>query len=317
MSTDLIGSGEAYTTKQAWWDDIPAIVSEAERGEVTNTAEIVTSVATLFDGLTLGGNTVTLTAASGDSFADHASKASNPLRYNETVGAAWSNSGNNTMLEINNDITISKLMWEKVNDYQRMVLLTSSGNAVTFSQMIFDGSCGNEHMLDSRNATYENCLFIDRGSDTAHATIISSGASVANNCTFIGIGSPTTRYGALQYPGSLVMTNCAFFGYATPFYDGTPTGSNNASDQATMFGTSNQASKTFANQFESTTTDFRLKSGADCINNGTSSGMPLTDIVGQSRSGNYDIGAWEFQAGGGGGSSIPNIVRHLRRQRMK
>jgi len=89
---NTIGTGGDYTLPQAWEDDCPANLVTADeiwRGEVLNQE---------FSGagnrLTISGQTtdetryVDLTAQAGASFADHADKLTNPLRYNSAVGAA-------------------------------------------------------------------------------------------------------------------------------------------------------------------------------------------------------------------------------------
>jgi autotransporter-associated beta strand protein len=57
----------------------------------------------------------------------------------------------------------------------------------------------------------------------------------------------------------------------------------------------------FNNASPTKASDFGLQSSSAAIDKGTSTGAPTTDIAGTTRSGSYDIGAWE--GSGGGGSS--------------
>jgi hypothetical protein len=115
--------------------------------------------------------------------------------------------------------------------------------------------------------------------------------------------SSTSGTGILgNYSPLPIIKNTAIFGFtnadsswnASSDYNGT-------SDSTLATGSNNQTSLTYANQFENTgataaNSDFRLKAGATLIDTGTSSGMPSVDIVNQTRSGSYDIGAWEVQS---------------------
>jgi hypothetical protein len=107
--------------------------------------------------------------------------------------------------------------------------------------------------------------------------------------------------GLLGGSGVSTITNCALYGFTNSSVDNTHfAGSNNSSNVAIGFGTSNQASKTYANQFQNTsdaTRDFREKAGADLFNTGVTdtTNAPI-DIAGTSRpqSTAYDIGCWEL-----------------------
>ena len=83
--------------------------------------------------------------------------------------------------------------------------------------------------------------------------------------------------------------------------------SNNLSSDASAPGASSLTSKTAANQFTSVgagTEDLRLKAGADAIDTGATLSAPYDyGIAGNARSGSFDIGADEYVAAGGGGST--------------
>ena len=130
------------------------------------------------------------------------------------------------------------------------------------------------------NAAFYNCTIVKPSDFTAStaAMVTAYGAETAVNCAFFGF----TNVGSGTY------TTC-YCDDASP-----PTGCTTV---------------TYANQFENTTMstrDFRLKTGADCIDNGTTNAEGSPSINGVARS-TYDVGAWEFVAAGGGGGSTHHI----------
>jgi hypothetical protein len=110
-----------------------------------------------------------------------------------------------------------------------------------------------------------------------------------------------------QGPGSLSVRNTAMFGYSG-ISNGSPTRNNNASDGTVPFGSSNQNALNFAAQFENAANDFRTKTGAALLANGTSTGTPSTDILGQTRPVSRSIGAHDIPGGGGGGASVGRLI---------
>lgn len=107
---------------------------------------------------------------------------------------------------------------------------------------------------------------------------------------------------------SFQLVNCAVFGFGSfaAANNGTHAGgSNNCSDNTIGFGTSNQASKTYANQFTSsvsTSLDLRTKTGADLIGNGAVDTTDIPsgiDFFGTSRGAAWDIGAFQVAAATG------------------
>lgn len=159
----------------------------------------------------------------------------------------------------------------------------SSGCSITNTVVIsFVGSAfyGNY----TNGLTFANCTFVSP-SDKSNANV---GININNQ-------SPT-------------ITNCAVFGFSGGFKggSGTPSGSNNASDLSTVgFGTSNQTSLTYANQFNSVTSsamDFRVKSGSSLPANGLTDTTDIpaaNDIFNQARGSSWTIGANQYSAGGG------------------
>jgi hypothetical protein len=111
-----------------------------------------------------------------------------------------------------------------------------------------------------------------------------------NNAT-----GPTVGFSASW--ANLTIKNSGSFGFPT-VSDGWASGNNNAASHAVPFGTSNQASLVYADQFEnpnagSGTHDFRLKTGSSMFGTGVDlSASVSTDITGTAFSVPYDIGVW-------------------------
>lgn len=311
--TKTIGTGGDYSTPQAWEDACPANLVTADqiwKGACLNQEFVATAAFTPI--VTIGGQTtdatryVELTAASGASFADHADKLSNPLRYDATKGAAFRITGNYVGV-----VSISTA-------YTRI-------NRLQINNASFNGALNVEDGVS--NVWVDSCI-LQASNNGGHGITRLSGAGVLSNCLLIAnAGSSGDIYGAWWvFPGagskmlnctvvrpsdvgasgsgfttnygSVLVQNTAFFGFAS-LLGSFQAGSNyNASDLALGTGANNQASKTYTNQFENTlraTQDFRVKTGADLIDTGTNlSGSGITtDIVGITRTVPHDIGAWE------------------------
>ena len=132
----------------------------------------------------------------------------------------------------------------------------------------------------------------------------------AQNCTayncHAGYSTPDEGASAAQ---QLIVRNCVAAGCASGFLAGWTfgTGSDyNASDDATPPGAnslSNVADFDFA---DAAGFDFSLGASSPLIDEGTDLSSDFTtDIAGQTRTGTWDIGAWEYQSGGGGGRAMP------------
>jgi hypothetical protein len=293
-----IGTTGDYSTLQAWEDACPADLVSADeiwRGEVLNE--------TLLQSLTISGQTtdatryVELTAQAGASFMDHADRTTRPLRFDPSYGAT-----------IRNDAP-----------YGTVVSVSTAYTRIN-RLLIGDNTTGPTRALDMGSAStsrLENCIIktsqtvsLGGGSSAIAANVfihstggnlfwINSGSSILN-CTFVrpsDLGN--TTWGTINNYTSVTIKNTAVFGVSN-FASVSFTGNNNASNASIGSGTSNQASLTYADQFEeasaaSGTEDFRLKAGSDLIDTGadlSGSGV-TTDIIGTARGATYDIGAWE------------------------
>lgn len=324
--TSTIGSTGDYTTLQAWEDASPAnLVSSDEiwRGEVLD--EELVSASSI---LTIAGQTVDstryveLTAEAGASFMDHVDRLTNGLRYNASNGAAIrSTVGFSVGITVSTAYTRISRLQIKTTDYSNTGTIRVTVGNTLFDNLIVEGR---------ENTNFKGVIYYNGGGGTARNVLVihssgntytggfavdAGGTLLLYNCTSVrpsnlsSIGS-----GFIMFYATITMVNCSGFGFDN-FYlgHGTTSCSNNASDKTIGFGSNNQASLTYADQFETTSDatalDLRTKSGSAQIDNGTStSGNGVTtDIVGTSRSGTYDIGVWEF-AGAAAEDFIPRVI---------
>jgi hypothetical protein len=299
---NTIGTGGDYTTLQAWEDACPANLVSADqiwRGEVLNQE--------LAQTLTIAGQTtdatryVELTAQAGASFADHADKETNPLRYNASVGAAISASAPyGTAVTITTPHTrVSRLQFaDGTVGPTRAINITSTSSLLDQCIIRTAVTCG----LAGSSGTVRNVFLQSNG---GNVFAVGTNTSVLN-CTFVrpsNLGN--TTWGITNNYTSITIRNTAIFGVSN-FTSISFTGNNNASNATIGWGTSNQASLAYADQFEepssaSGTQDYRLKAGATLIDNGadlSASGV-TADIVGTARGATYDIGAWEVATASG------------------
>lgn len=326
MPTIVVSSigttGRDYSTLQAWEDACPANLVSADqvwKGECYNDSEFTA-------GVTISGQTtdstryVWLTAAAGQSFKDHASVRTNPLTYDQSKGVGLKGSSAFTAIissNVNTQITRLQIWNTTAYGSQGVVIYA---NASRVEDCVIRNDYAGAYCLrfDSGSTAYAiNCVFIVANSDSG-STAANSGVLI--NCTAVRPSSFSAGGTAfIRYYG-LSVKNCAAFGFTT-FRSGTGssyyTGSYNASDcAADAQDTNSTGGLTFANCFENTTNDFRLKAGSPLIDAGnTDATNAPNDITGTARDATTDgdIGAWEYTAGGGGGTDIPEHLLRMRR----
>lgn len=305
MSLDSIGSagGRDFANLADWFAAIPGTLAEPEIGEVYNDSLFTLTATMDFTGKTVGAFSITLRPATGQGFADSASGGGFKLDFNQTQGAAFSETTgylNPMIRQRQAGMTIQGLQFR-----------TTTGNSGTFQcdvnavlkNCIIDGN-GNTNVASRAtlviDGTVINCLIIHRNNTDNYTTVIEYGGK-AINCTAVRpSGLSANGIGFREAGGTTnIVDNCAAFNFTTSFTaSGWDSSSDyNCADDANAPGSNSQQSKTYANQFVSTTDDWRLKAGADCINHGnTDATNAPADIVGTTRGATTlgDIGCWEF-----------------------
>lgn len=313
-------SGRDYSTLQAWEDACPANLVTADqvwKGECYNDSEFTT-------GVVIGGQTtdstryVWLTVAAGHSFAD---SRENALFYAQTNGVAVTQT-----LEYLATVNASDSAYAVIERLQIKGAVSYGSFGVNlYSNKTFRNNLvvvvNDAWAVDANNSSAStkiiNCVLIK-----AHAGTVLAPASRGNfiNCTVVRPSTYTAGGTAFIRDYGLAVKNCAVFGFTT-FRSGTGaslyTGSYNASDcAADAQDTNSTGGLTFSACFESTTGDFRLKAGSPLIGVGnTDATNAPNDITGTARGVGTagDIGAWEYTAGGGGGTDMPEHLLRMRR----
>jgi hypothetical protein len=259
-------------------------------------------------------NTITLTAAPGQSFMDNANAQTNALKYNQANGVG---------LHVNcayagviftgvPNVNISRLQLYLQGYGAGAVCLQTDDHNYVSNTILWEtnsNASGDAVYFPGASSTIENSLIYSGSAGLRGITAAYDSLEICN-CTIVAASDVSnTNYGVAGLNQTWTIYNTAVFGFGTNFYtaSGTYSGSNNASDHAIAFGSNNQASKTYSSQFQGTTSsapDFRLKSGAALVDTGateTSIIPGAIDIVGTTRpqGAAWDIGAWELAGASG------------------
>lgn len=315
-TTKSIGlTGRDYSTLAAYVSYLNGLgtFTDDQIGECyTDSGAIADTSAVTFTGVTKGGYTLTLRAATGQSFRDNASVQSNALKWNASNGAALTNSATafaSTILDLGGCDTVSGLQFKG----------TASGY---IGHLVKAGGAAIENCIVERVATRANVYALYGFASLTNSLVLSGWAGVRcdststlTDVTIAGYNNAAAGSGIrFNHHTNSVVKNVAVRGFTSDFI-GTCSASstNNATDKGsfggTNFGTSGQVSITSA-EWESVTAgseDFRLAAGSTLLkDNGATTG-PTNDIAGTARpqGSSYDIGCWELAAGGGGPTTYP------------
>jgi len=268
--TNSIGSGARDYATIALWEDATDInlvsADEVRVGECYNDSEFA-----LGAGVSLAGATTDatryrhLTTASGQSFADHADKLTNPLKYDQTkgVGLASSTYGA-TVLYLEEDYSrVSKLQLNVTANANIGIRFENANNSAR--DCLVDGTY-RSYGFDISRGTCVNCIAIVRSTGFAvygfRFFYYGSNAQKVYNCTAVRPSDLAGTVGAGFRGHSVGLTpiakNCASFGFtggAGGFANITTwgTGSDyNATDSASATaGANDLTSLTYADQYES------------------------------------------------------------------
>lgn len=302
-----IGSGRDYSTPQAWDDAAPANLVTADqvwKGEMYAEGGGTNGEWTIAN-LNIGGSTADatrykwLTAAAGQSFADHANKATNALRYNNAngVGLRTTASYSSALILAENNVRVDRLQFDRASSGGPNFVSNGGGTGHVLDRVILRQN-GAAVAVTSMSLVINSLIEIKANASAASMSL--TGASF-RNCTFIGNGSSTCF--TTSYSSGLILKNCALFGWTNDVSNeahwDTGASSNNATDLAAIIGSAGQTSLTTANQFVSLTggsEDYRLKSGNALLGAGVRDQVYTldTDIIGRARStATPSIGAWD------------------------
>lgn len=308
-----IGSagGRDYSTVAAWSAALPAnLVTDgnSQEGDMYNDSEFVENTS-ITGHTTDSTHTILLTTGAGQSFRDSANAQTNALRYNQSNGVGWKATSNYSLnCSIgDSNMTVSKIQLATGGNYSQP--LTVAGTSIKIDGCILEALHSNVINVGSSTSLLVTNTLLNVRATNKLCVSDSSASPTFANCTFVTpAGNTNGVWNSSSGSTSPTLKNCAWFGFAGFVQAGTvtPAGSNNCSDLAIAFGTSNQASKTYSNQFQNitdATRDYRIKTGADCVDNGVTDTTDIPaaiDIVGTARpqSTAWDIGCWELVVAG-------------------
>lgn len=304
-------TGRTYSTPAAW---LLAFAAGGWEGELYNDSQFTAAVS--FTGhATSVTDYIILRCATGQGFRDNVNVQTNVLAFDATNGVSFSAGTGTVLITIAEDfVTISGLQIANTGTSAPVNNSTTNLTNTVMENCIIEGSGGTVAAVTWRSGMIRNCLAVKRSSTAISGINVPSGATNSRivNCTVVKPSSFTANSTAISTgtTGTVTVENCAGFGFSSFSTTGgaTISGSNNCSDTTIAFGTSNQQSKTYANQFAVTTDtgrDFKAIAGADLLDNGvtdTTNVPSATDIAGTSRpqGSAWDIGCWELVVAAGG-----------------
>lgn len=233
-------------------------------------------------------------------FTDKPNIDAGPYRYSASAGTAFRRNGG-TVFNINQDwLTIYgiQVMREGGGDQGAVTLI---GNNTYIIGSIVEAKNSNPFanaITLGGSARLWSTLVVVWGAETGGLYSISNACKV-ENCTIANLSESANHPGLNGSVDNYSVKNTAVFGFASVGGSQNISGSNNATDRASVpFGTNNKAGLVFASQFEnivSGTHDFRLKAGSALIDAGATPEAAHTAAPnGVRQQGTAaDIGAWE------------------------
>lgn len=314
MATQDVGTGQTYTTPQAWEDALPGTLTEPEIGE--GLAEEFTGALNMSGVTTSAANYAEFRAKAGarhDGRAHDVSALGN-CRINHSGAVAT----------IQANLNYCRIAWMDIkgpgnNAFACIVVDNVTTSAVYIHHNIIHNNGANAGanpglLLDDGSAfvayVYNNIIY-GFGADGIRITAVDAGSLIYNNTiAFCNVeGSGVAAGIRANVDTDPVIKNNALFSNQNLDLRGTEgTIDYNATSDATGDdeGANGIPSLTTTDQFVSgtstySTIDLLLKAGADIIGEGedlSGSGLPdaALDITGATRSGAWDIGASQYDS---------------------
>jgi len=291
---------------EATWSDnhVIAVMHSGSSDEVSGRLGL--------NGVTMNGFRLIIRPATGDGYKDHASAATNPQFYDNTIGACWKETTGDycflgTSGSIPGRVTIQDMQLKATGGANAAVRFANEVIATHLYRNIIhcDGlQAINLSPWTTSTSIIEGNLILATGSGTHGVSIENNGGTqtfnVLDNC-LVMTGTAGSSVGvnlASGTCGGTLYNN--FAGGFTTDCDWTPTsGTHNGTTAAAGgFGATGRVNNVvLADAFVSATVDFRLKAASALLDVGTNSFGPSTDRIGQAISNTTkDIGGWEYQA---------------------
>lgn len=314
-----IGAGGDYTTIAAWNADAPASLVAADQiweGRLLN--QVFTAAGTVAN---ISGSTSDATRFKrlvcnpGASFRDNVNKLTNALRPNSANGALITQTGTDgsqaTLIVGEPHAEIIGLQISGTiggSDGISSPLALVLGDSTIKCRWNLVESYSGSSVVNSGGCVPKYCVFIKRrhsGQVMRPTTVVNIGA---DNCLFVVPSNIDLQSGTYQRPtlvqrnyNTTTFRNIAAFGCSglTGSGVGTISASNSVADFAASGFTQVAFNTGSGSGFESTTDDFRVKTGSALIDAGaTYSGILSEDIIGNSvpSGANPDAGAWEVSS---------------------
>lgn len=318
-----------YTTLQAWWAGVPTTWTTPQVAELWVGNSDPTGTSSFLDQSTktISGNSSTnyceIRPAIGEGFGDRLAGLPGGALWPGTmsgvkfVGTSQGNGGAGVNY-FNLNVQYTRLKGIQFKDTYTTSLATivraDAGN-ISVERNAFDGSsqAGGADLVDATfnstgNFRFVQNVLIERATDQLTMTV-RAGSSVIFGNTFY---APTTNTSTPcisndeSATDSMNVRNNIFIGWSSAAVQTGSSastlalGNNVFSASGLLFGShdlgNNKYSRTAANNFVNTTSDLRLKDGADAIGAGvvdTSVVTDSTDILGTLRPSSWDAGAFE------------------------
>lgn len=189
------------------------------------------------------------------------------------------------------------------------VRVHAAAGSVLIQRIFVRSLAGDGIRISDDNCIVRNCIVdLEANAETKSCFAVqSSTGNVMQNCV-----AYSCEEDGFSFTSAATLQNCAAVDNTeNDFATSGGTETNNLSSDTTAPGTSSQQSKSAASTFtDAANEDFTLVAGSAAIDNGVDlSGTFTDDIVGNSRSGTWDIGAYVFPLPGGPAPFLPVRIR--------